>query len=53
LSFQGEKEKEEKSIGSIHQKISIKKIFLFSPFPIHENLNNCVTSCPLIQKGPN
>ena len=37
----------------IHQNTSIKFIFSFAPFPINENINSSVTSCPLIQKGSN
>ena len=45
--------KKRKKYWSIWQNFSIKKIFLFPPFPIRKNINSCVTSCPLIQKGLN
>ena len=43
------------SYSRLSQKslIQIKKIFLFSPLPIQKNINSCLTSCTLIQKGLN
>ena len=49
----GGQEKEEKSIIQSDRIFPLKKYFCFLLFSIRKNINSCVTSCPLIQKGLN
>ena len=49
--FRGEKKKKKKVLVQSIRIFPPKK-FLFSPFPIHENINSCVTSCPKLKKDP-
>ena len=53
FGLSGGTRKKRKKYLLIQQNFSNKKMFLFSPFQIQQNLNSCVTSCPLIQKGWN